>query len=220
MTGWLPPPWGRRTVPFEVWGPTGTASLLKNLEEAYALNASIRLPDELLPPEGIELVAHEFDSNGVVYESGGVKVTAFAVNHGDLIKPAYGYRVDYDGRAVVISGDTRFDENLITAARGADLIIHEVALVTDELLASSERFRRIVSHHTTPEEAGIVFATVAPKLAVYTHLVILSSLTIPEAPLPSLITRTRSNYDGPLVIGEDLMSFLVNDTVTIIRNSH
>jgi ribonuclease Z len=220
MTGWLPPPWGSRIVPFEVWGPMGTASLLKNLEEAYALNKSIRMPDELLPPEGIELVAHEFDSNGVVYESGGVKVTAFAVNHGDLIKPAYGYRVDYDGRAVVISGDTRFDENLIAAARGADLIIHEVALVTDELLASSERFRRIVSHHTTPEEAGIVFATVAPKLAVYTHLVILSSLTIPEAPLPSLITRTRSNYDGPLVIGEDLMSFLVNDTVTIIRNSH
>jgi len=220
MTGWLPPPWGRRIVPFEVWGPTGTDSLLKNLEEAYALNTSIRIPDELLPPEGIELVAHEFDSNGVVYESDGVKVTAFAVNHGDLIKPAYGYRVDYDGRAVVISGDTRFDENLIAAAKGADLIIHEVALVTDELLASSERFRRIVSHHTTPEQAGIVFARVAPKLAVYTHFVILSSQTIPEAPLSSLIARTRTNYGGPLVIGEDLMSFLVNDTVTIIRNSY
>jgi ribonuclease Z len=217
MTGWLPPPFGRRRVPFEVWGPTGTASLLKNLEEAFALNTSIRIPDELLSPAGIEMVAHEFDADGVVYEKDGVKVTAFAVDHGDLIKPAYGYRIDYDDRAVVISGDTRFDRNLIAAAKGADLIVHEVALASDELLASSEQFRRIVAHHTTPEEAGIVFAEVAPKLAVYTHLVMLSSRTIPEAPLPSLITRTRTNYNGPLVIGEDLMSFIVDDTVSISR---
>ena len=217
MTGWIPPPFGRRSVPFEVWGPTGTASLLKHLEQAFALNTSIRIPDELLPPAGIEMVAHEFDADGVVYEKDGVKVIAFAVDHGDLIKPAYGYRVDYDGRAVVISGDTRFDRNLIAAAEGADLIVHEVALASDELLASSEQFRRIVAHHTTPEEAGIVFAEVAPKLAVYTHLVMLSSRTIPEAPLASLITRTRTNYDGPLVIGEDLMSFIVDDTVSISR---
>lgn len=217
MTGWIPPPFGRRSVPFEVWGPTGTASLLKNLEEAFALNTSIRIPDELLPPAGIEMVAHEFDKDGVVYEKDGVKVTAFAVNHGDLIKPAYGYRVDYNNRAVVISGDTRFDENLIAAAKGADLIVHEVALASDELLASSEQFRRIVAHHTTPEEAGAVFAKVAPKLAVYTHLVMLSSRTIPEAPLSSLVTRTRTNYDGPLVVGEDLMTFIVGDTVSIVR---
>ena len=217
MTGWIPPPFGRRSVPFEVWGPTGTASLLKNLEEAFVLNTSIRIPDELLSPAGIEMVAHEFDTDGVIYEKDGVKVTAFAVDHGDLIKPAYGYRVDYDDRAVVISGDTRFDRNLIAAAKGADLIVHEVALASDELLASSEQFRRIVAHHTTPEEAGIVFTEVAPKLAVYTHLVILRSRTIPEAPLPSLITRTRTNYSGPLVIGEDLMSFIVDDTISISR---
>jgi ribonuclease Z len=217
MTGWLPPPYGRRTKPFEVWGPTGTASLLENLEEAFALNTSIRIWDELLPPAGIEMVAHEFDTDGVVYEKEGVKVSAFIVNHGDLIKPTYGYRVDYDGRAVVISGDTRFDENLIAAAKGADLIVHEVVLASDELLASSEQIRRIVAHHTTPEEAGIVFAEVSPKLAVYTHIVILNSRIIPEAPLSSLITRTRENYDGPLVIGEDLMSFVVDDAVSIIR---
>ena len=94
MTGWIPPPFGRRSVPFEVWGPTGTASLLSNLEEAFALNTSIRIPDELLVPEGIEMVAHEFDKDGVVYEKDGVQVTAFAVDHGALIKPSYGYRID------------------------------------------------------------------------------------------------------------------------------
>jgi ribonuclease Z len=217
MTGWLPPPFGRRSVPFEVWGPVGTESLLDNLELAYQANTKIRIPDELLPPAGIDTKAHEFDADGVVYEQDGVRVSAFAVDHGELIKPAYGYRIDYDGRSAVISGDTRFDRNLIAAAKGADLIIHEVALASDELLASSEQFRRIVAHHTTPEEAGTVFAEVAPKLAVYSHLVMLRGPTIPEAPLPSLITRTRTNYDGPLVIGEDLMSFIVGDSVHIYR---
>jgi len=217
MTGWLPPPFGRRSEPFEVWGPTGTSNLLHHLGLAFEANTKIRIPDELLPPAGIELLAHEFDSNGVVYEKAGVRVTAFAVDHGDLIKPAYGYRVDCDNRAVVISGDTRYDENLIAAARGADLVIHEVALASDELLASSEQFRRIVAHHTTPEEAGMVFKQVAPKLAVYTHLVMLRGPTIPQAPLESLISRTRKNYEGPLVIGEDLMSFTIGDEVTISR---
>lgn len=215
MTGWIPPPFGRRSVPMEVWGPTGTANLLSNLEEAFILNTETRIPDELLPPAGIKLIAHEFDKDGVVYEKDGVVVTAFAVDHGDLIKPSYGYRVDYDGRAVVISGDTKFDRNLIKAAKGADLIVHEVALASEELLASSEQFQRIVAHHTTPEEAGIVFAEVKPKLAVYTHFVILSGPTIPEAPLSTLIPRTRTNYDGPLVIGEDLMSFDIGDTISI-----
>ncbi|MBT5032376.1 MAG: MBL fold metallo-hydrolase [Proteobacteria bacterium] len=217
MTGWIPPPFGRRSEPFEVWGPTGTESMLNHLEQAFEANTKIRIPDELLPPAGIETIAHEFDEDGVVYEKEGVRVTAFAVNQGELIKPAYGYRIDYMDRSVVISGDTRFDENLIAAAQGADLIIHEVALASEELLASSEQFRRIVAHHTTPEEAGTVFAEVDPKLAVYTHLVMLSSLTIPEAPLASLITRTRTNYQGPLVIGEDLMSFIVDDRVSIYR---
>lgn len=215
MTGWIPPWFGRRSEPFEVWGPVGTKSMLEHLELAYSENTRVRIPDELLPPAGIDTLAHEFDEDGVVYEKDGVVVTAFAVEHGDLIKPSYGYRVDYDGRSVVISGDTRYDENLIAAAEGADLVIHEVALVSDELLASSEQIRRIVAHHTLPEEAGLVFDKIGPKLAVYTHLVMLSNPPeFPEVPLSSLLTRTRTNYSGPLMIGEDLMTFLIDGSVT------
>ncbi len=215
MTGWIPPWFGRRSEPFEVWGPVGTKAMLDHMEIAFSENTRVRIPDELLPPEGIDTLAHEFDEDGVVFEKDGVVVTAFAVEHGELIKPSYGYRVDYDGRSVVISGDTTFDENLIAAAEGADLVIHEVALVSDELLASSEQIRRIVAHHTLPEEAGIVFDRIGPKLAVYTHLVLLSNPPeFPEAPLASLLTRTRVNYDGPLIVGEDLMTFIIDDSVT------
>jgi ribonuclease Z len=217
LTGWLGPVFGRRATPFHVIGPTGAKNLMTNLEKAYALDIGIREVDEKLPPQGIAVQADEFDKDGVVYEKDGVKVTAFEVDHGPAIKPAYGYRIDYKGRAVVISGDTRYDENLIKAAKGADLVIHEVALASAALLASSEQFRRIVGHHTTPEEAGTVFAKVNPKLAVYTHLVMLSAPGIPEESLASLIDRTRTTYQGPLVIGEDLMSFVVDDKVSIFR---
>ena len=217
MTGWLPPPYGRRARPFEVWGPTGTEPMLAHLAQAYEANTRTRAPDELLPPAGIKMVAHEFAEDGVVFEKDGVRVTAFAVNHGGLAKPSYGYRVDFDGRSVVISGDTRFDENLIAAARGADLVVHEVVLAREELLESSEQFRRIAAHHTTPEEAGVVFNRVNPKLAVYTHVVMLSNLKIKQAPLEDLLSRTRSTYEGPLVIGEDLMSFIIADDVTIAQ---
>ena len=59
-------------------------------------------------------------SEGIVYDSGGVKVTAFKVNHGELIDPAYGYRIEFDGRTVVLSGDTKYNENLVKNAEGAD----------------------------------------------------------------------------------------------------
>ena len=79
----------------------------------------------------------EFDKGGVVYEQSGVKVTAFEVNHGDAIKPAVGYRIDYKGHSVVISGDTRYNENVIKYGTGADLLIHEVAMARPALMQDS-----------------------------------------------------------------------------------
>ena len=83
--------------------------------------------------------------------------------------PAFGYRIDYAGRSVTISGDTRFSENLIKHASGTDLLIHQVAAAREELL-KLPTFKVILAHHTQPEEAGTVFSRVKPKLAVYLPL--------------------------------------------------
>ena len=56
-------------------------------------------------------------------------MTVFEVNHGEKVKPAYGYKVAYRGRSVVLSGDTLYHPNVEKAARGADLLIHEVAMI-------------------------------------------------------------------------------------------
>jgi ribonuclease Z len=215
LTGWLSPPFGRRTEPFHVIGPIGAKAMMAGLESAYALDVKIRLEDEKLPPQGVATAVEEFDKDGVVYERNGVKVVAFAVEHGAAIKPAVGYRVEYKGRSVTLSGDTRFDENLIKHAAGTDLLIHEVGSALPELLASSVPVQRIIAHHTTPREAGTVFARTKPKLAVYAHIVLLSSEKIAEPTLDDVVAETRQTYRGPLVVGEDLMSFEIGDAVTM-----
>jgi ribonuclease Z len=133
-----------------------------------------------------------------------------------LIKPAVGYRIDYKGHSVAISGDTRYDENVIKYGTGADLLIHEVAMARPELM-QIPAVQRIIAHHTTPREAGMVFSKAKPKLAAYTHLVLPSSPQIPESTLDDLVAETRQTYAGPLEVGEDLTSFEIGDTVTVHR---
>ena len=217
LTGWLPPPFGRRSQPMRVIGPEGLSEILAGFRQAFDPDIQIRLLDEQLPPEGIEFDLREYVEDGVVFDEGGVTVTAFAVDHGEFIKPSYGYRVDYEGRAVVLSGDTRFDENLIEAAQGTDVVIHEVAAAREELLAFDDRIQLILDHHTTPEEAGVVFDRVGPKLALYSHLTLLSGPDSPEVTVEELIERTRANYTGRLLVGEDLMRIEIGETVAVHR---
>jgi len=217
LTGWLSSHYARRTKPMRVIGPVGTRTLMSKLAEAYAADIKIRLVDEKLPPEGIATIVEEFDRDGVVYEAGGVKVIAFEVDHGDVIKPCYGYRFEYQDRAAVLSSDTRYNQNVIKYGRGADLLVHEVAIARPELMQEAY-IQRIVAHHTTPREAGSVFAQTRPKLAAFTHLVFLASDKIPASTIADLVAQTRETYDGPLEVGEDLMQFEIGDGVRVIRH--
>jgi len=218
LTGWLQSHFGTRTSPFRVIGPVGARTLMCNLEQAYALDIKIRIADEKLPPEGIAVEVEEFDQDGAVYEKNGVKVIAFEVDHGDAIKPAYGYRIEYGGRSAVISGDTRYNRNVVKYAAGADLLVHEVVAARPELMAEAY-IQRIVAHHTTPREAGLVFSQAKPKLAAYTHLVLLASEKIPPVTVGDIVAETRATYGGALEVGEDLMSFEIGDVVTVRRHA-
>lgn len=210
LTGWV---MGRK-VPLRVWGPIGTQAMMAHLQEAYSFDIHMRRDvDEKRPAAGVEVQAKDIEE-GVVYESGGVKVSAFLVDHG-LVKPAFGYRIDYGGHSVVLSGDTRYSENLIRFAKGTDVLIHEV--IDPEAYAAlansytPEEKARVMAHHTTSEDAGKVFTKVAPKLAVYSHIV------PPEA--PDLVAHTRKTYSGRLEVGEDLMSIEIGEQVAVKRPS-
>lgn len=217
LSGWLGAPWAKRTTPLHIIGPVGLKELTVNLEKAYAADIRIRIADEHYPPEGVRLLSDEFSKEGVVYDEGGVKVTAFEVDHGEAIKPAYGYRVDFDGHAVVLSGDTRFNENVIKYGTGTDLLIHEVA-AAPPALANDKQVQAVMAHHTSPQDAGRVFSRAKPKLAAFTHIVLSARPNVPSLTMDEVVAQTRTTYDGPLVVGEDLMKFdILQDGVSVAR---
>ncbi len=198
LTGWIGRPWGNRKTPLSVWGPEGTDQMMKHLPLAFATDISVRAHS--YSPDGVILRSKEIIP-GPVYEKDGVVITAFKVDHGGEKLSAYGYRIDFDGCSAVISGDTTYNENLIEHSKGVDLLVHEVThgMGKGQDKSNLERIRR---NHTIPEDAGKVFALSQPKLAVYTHLLLFGGAK-PE----DLIPATRPTYDGPLIVGEDLMQF-------------
>ncbi|WP_158668939.1 MBL fold metallo-hydrolase [Bradyrhizobium guangdongense] len=212
LTGWLATPWASRKEPFKLYGPKGTVAMTENLTKAFVDDIRIRIDDEHLDPVAVTFAAKDIDA-GLVYENNGVKVTAIEVNHGEKIKPSFGYVVEYGGHKVVLSGDTKYDERIAKAAEGADLLIHEVAVIEPELLVKNPVYKDIQAHHTSPEEAGQIFAAARPKLAVYSHIVFGTVKPAPDIPEEPLILRTRTTYKGPLRVGRDMMSFRIGDTV-------
>jgi ribonuclease Z len=218
LSGWIQTAFGGRKKPFAIFGPAGTEKMMANLWEAFSEDRRIRIADEKNPVSGIQVDAHDVKP-GVVYEKNGVVVTALEVDHGDLVKPAYGYKITYQNHTVVISGDTRYNLNVEKAAHGADLLVHEVAMIPQKLFAKYPVYQAIYDHHISPELAAKLFAAARPKLAVYTHLV-LSGLPKDGIPFPTpeeLLAATRKTYDGRVVVGADLMGFRIDDTgVSII----
>jgi len=221
LTGWLPTPFGGRNAPLKVWGPEGTKAMMAGLGKAYQWDIRVRGDGEQLPPTGVEVAAHDI-TEGTVYEHNGVKVTAFLVDHGGLLEPAFGYRVDYAGHSVAISGDTRPNDNLVRHATGVDVLVHEVAAVRPELLTKSPTAaiaRRILGFHTSPEDAGTIFARVKPKLAVFTHVVLLTTdRNFPPPTGDDVMRRAHTTYQGRMLLGEDLMTIDVGGKIEVGRS--
>lgn len=209
LTGWLVRP--GRSQPLSVWGPPGTGSMIEHLREAFAFDIRMRQTDDGASAQGAQVRAAEV-LDEVVYDSGGVRITAFSVDHAP-VEPALGYRIDHAGRSVVVSGDTRVSENLIRHATGVDLLIHEVASRESFVRAGvpEERARAVVARHTSPEEAGHVFARTRPRLAVYSHII--HAIATDE----DLVPGTRREYPGRLEVGVDRMVIVIGDTIEVRR---
>jgi ribonuclease Z len=208
LTAWV---FGR-ALPLPVLGPPGTVAMLGHLRQAYAFDLQVRSKDEGFPAAGIATAGRDI-APGVVLDVDGVKVTAFRVDHGPVAEPAYGYRVDFGSRSAAFSGDARYMEEMVGYARGVDVLVHEVLSPEVERrrarVVDPGAIERIIARHTTPEDAGRLFARIRPRLAVYSHIV--PSPATPE----DLIAPTRKTYDGPLEVGHDLMRITIGDRVTV-----
>ncbi len=158
-----------RDVPLELYGPPGTKAMVDHLLAAYNEDIRNRL-DGLEPANenGYKVNVHEITAPGVLFDDGNVKVRAFAVPHGDWAA-SYGYRFDSADRSIVISGDTRASDAVVTACNGCDLLVHEV-ISADGLRTRTPEWQRYHARaHTSTEELGPLANRAAPKLLVLYH---------------------------------------------------
>ncbi len=182
--------WGAgRPAPLRVFGTRGVERLVAGFSEAYALDRSYRTAHhgpEVMNPEKGMMEAKPFDvdekdpAGTVVLAENGLVVHAFLVDHAP-IKPAVGYRFDYKGRSIAVSGDTRPSTSLVAATKGVDALFHEaqanflVSIIQEEAAAAgSKQYARILgdipSYHTSPVDAAKVANDAGAGLLVLYHL--------------------------------------------------
>lgn len=189
-------PWVmHRTVPLQLYGPSGTQAMADNIEKAWAEDIQVRVEGlEHNTTTGHQVTVHEIQP-GVVYHDANVKVTAFAVRHGSW-KEALGYRFDADGKSIVISGDTRPADSVVEACSGCDVLVHEVYSGTPRDAADAAYFS---SFHTSAEQLGEIAAKARPKLLVVWHYVPLRD-TDPT----QMMKEVHRNFHGAVVVASDL----------------
>ncbi len=188
---------GRKTRPLELYGPRGVSRLAKAMLDFF--RDDIHYRRDLLekhPAAGATIKTHDV-REGVVYDDGEVRVTAFLVDHRP-VEPAFGYRFDSGGRSIVVSGDTRPTPNLVKYAKGADVLILEAYLPEHFLKVDTpEVAARLMHYHTSAEEAGQIAAEAGVKTLVLTHL-------IPAGAAETFRERAAKAFKGTIVVGDDL----------------
>ncbi len=208
--------------PLPVYGPEGVQQVVDGFNAAYRTDHGYRVAHhgpQIVPPTGGGYSSVSFPmptGSQVVFQQDGLRVTAFPVQH-DPVKPAVGYRFDYKGRSVVISGDTARSASLEAAAKGADLLVHEalqpnmVKAMTSALEDAgnpntAQITRDILDYHASPEDAAKSAQAAGVKRLVLSHLV-------PPIPsdffYPAFLGDAGDLFDGEVTVGEDGMIFVL-----------
>ena len=192
--------------PLPVYGPVGTASLLRATEAMLELDIGYRMAhhDDLAWRPTAEVVECE---RGVVLEDGAVRVSAAPTDHAP-VRPTVGFRVEEDGRSVVIAGDTVPCEGLDSLCAGADMLVHTVTRPDLIRAIGLPRFVDVLDYHSSVEDAARTAARNGVGTLVLTHLV--------PAPEPGTedewVAMAAAHFVGTVVVAHDLLSLDVRPT--------
>lgn len=218
-----------------VYGPTGVDQVVSAFNQAYRPDTQYRIAHhgkDILPPAGAGGQAREFavPENGkevVLIDENGLKVISFRVDHSPVY-PAVGYRFDYKGRSILISGDTVKSANLSFFAKGVDLLVHEALnseLVT-EITKGAESAgkkniakitRDILDYHTNPIEAAEIARDAQVGHLLFNHIV----PPLPFSTLEEVFVRGVDEiYKGPVTVGRDgiLVKLEINSRAIDVTN--
>ena len=185
--------------PLKVTGPVGTAGYVERTLAMLSDDVSYRLAhhEDLnwSPPVEVDEVG-----GGVVFEADGVTVIAEPTDHAP-VHPTVGYRIEHEGRSLVIAGDTVPCEGLDRLCAGADVYVQTVLRRSLVESVPMQRFIDTIDYHSTTFQTGETAAKGSVGTVVLTHMV--------PGPFPGTehewIAEVNEAFDGPVVIAEDLM---------------
>jgi len=211
---------GSRGTPLPVYGPAGTDQVIAGFRQAYTTDEGFRVRhhgEKIANPAGYGGAAQiialpDGTDSQVVYEKDGVKVTVIRVNHAP-VAPAFGYRIDYKGRAMTLSGDTVYAPSFVTASKGADLMFHD-AMNKDMVAAMGKKLAErghaqtaqimtdIQGYHASPEDAARAAREAGVRTLVLYHIV-------PPVPAkliePLFLGKAPAMFGGTLKLSQDGM---------------
>ena len=211
---------GSRGAPLPVHGPEGTDKVIAAEAALYDIDKGFRIAHHgpaVARPGGFGGTASvialpDGTDTQMVYDKDGVKITVILVIH-DPVKPAFGYRIDYKGRSITISGDTAYAPALARAAKGSDLLLHEalnrkmVAALGAQLDKrgrgdAAKIMHDIQDYHASPEEAARTAREAGVRALVLYHLV-----PAPPAKLiePLFLGDAPKEFSGTLRLAQDGM---------------
>jgi ribonuclease Z len=209
---------GSHRDPLPLYGPEGLLDVAEGLRRAYRHDANYRIAHHgpaVVPPEGAGFAARPFATPEpgdalLLFESDGIRVSAFRVEHEPVV-PAVGYRFDYRGRSLVISGDTKKSESLLAQARGVDLVVHEalspplVAILHDAAeSAGNANLAKVMTdipdYHTTPVQAAEIAQAAGARHLLLYHVVPALPLSALEGVFVDGVSRA---FSGGVTLGRD-----------------
>lgn len=201
--------------PMPVMGPKGARQVIGSLMQAYTLDNSYRRMHHgtKWDDRGMQAAVQEVNA-GTIYDRDGIRITMFEVSHLP-VTPAVGYRFDYNGHAVVVSGDTVKVPIMVEMSGGADILVHDVASVsmtegaisflktrgTPEADRQAAMAGEMLTYHAKTDEVAGIAADAGVKKLVFTHLV--------PSPPPAFETVFSNGLDsifkGAIHVGKDGM---------------
>jgi ribonuclease BN (tRNA processing enzyme) len=190
----------------DVYGPPPLEEMTAKLLDAYRYDIELRMKDEGRFAPARLIRPHDITAGGEIFKDDRVRVTA-ALNDHPPIEHSFAYRLDTADRSIVISGDTRYSENVVKLARGADVLVHEVLWRPfwdrADVPQPPSVVRHIIASHTDAVDVGRVAAQAGVKTLVLTHLVPTEG---PNAPSDEeWIAGARKHFGGQVIVGRDLM---------------
>ncbi len=192
-TGWI----RDRVGALQLYGPAGTSAMAMHLTEAYAADLENRRTG--LQPhteDGWRVDPHDITA-GVVYRDSNITVTAFETPHTNWPR-ALGYRFDTKDRSIVVSGDTRASDAVVTACNGCDVLVHEVYSAEKFLEQKPEWRTYHAGSHTSATQLAELAVRARPKLLVLYHQLYWGATD------EDLLREIRKGYAGAVVSAKDL----------------